>query len=197
MKFTRLTILLVILSILLPVCVFARVGVGVGTGMIDVRDALRPGGVYNLGDLLVFNTGDEGALYKVNIAYLGSAKELRPEEAWFKFGKEEFYLDPAKGENISIRLQLPLKVTPGRYFAFVEASPKMIPGKGTTIGVAAASKLYFNVAPANWFMGIYYRLLSLAGMYKKWIYIILALVAVIAVVKIFKKYVHIQVGIKK
>lgn len=197
MKLFRYALMLVILSTLLPVCVFARIGVGVGTGRIDVREELKPGGVYDLGNLLVFNTGDEGGNYKVNITYLGDAKELRPEEGWFEFGKNEFYLDPTKGENVSIRLKLPVKVVPGRYFAFVEASPKVAPGKGTSIGVAAASKLYFNVAPANWFMGVWYRLLSLVGIYKTWIYIVLGLVIVFVAVKLFKKYVHIQVGIKK
>ena len=42
----------------------------------------------------------------------------------------------------------------------VEGHPARNKEGGTKIGIAAASKLYFEVAPANVFVGLYYRLLT-------------------------------------
>ena len=55
----------------------AKIGVGVGTGRIDVDEELRPGQAYVLPPFNVLNTGDEPANYRVLLSYNENQEELR------------------------------------------------------------------------------------------------------------------------
>ena len=57
---------------------FAKVGVGMGAGEVRVTESIRPGGIYTLPELRVFNTGDETTTYGMNIAYHQDNHQLRP-----------------------------------------------------------------------------------------------------------------------
>ncbi len=65
--------------------VWARVGVGIGTGKIVVEDKLKPGEIYKLPSVAVLNTGDEPGEYEVGITYHEKQPELLPPEGWFNF----------------------------------------------------------------------------------------------------------------
>lgn len=181
--------------LILPVLVFAKIGVGVGTRTIQVDESLKPGLIYTLPSVTVFNTGDEPSKYSIAIEYRENVPELRPKKEWFSFEPTEFYLEPGKAQMVQIKLSLPIKnVRPGDYFAFLSAYPIQEQEKGvTSIGIAAAAKLYFTVAPANVFQGIYYRFISLYSRYHPWDTIILAIVFVAIVLKFLGKRFKIQI----
>lgn len=149
--------------------VLARLGVGVATGKIVVDQLLYPGQIYYLPPLTVLNTGDEESLYSVNVAYHEAQAELRPDREWFAFEPAEFQLAPGQAQAVTIKLNLPVKTVPGNYFAYLEGSPAKKSTNGqTSVGVAAAAKLYFQVLPANIWMGIYYRVISFWQLNQPW-----------------------------
>jgi len=184
------------LALLLPLLVFAKMGVGVGTGTIQVDEPLKPGVIYNLPSVTVFNTGDEPSEYSIAIEYRENVPELRPAKEWFSFEPLKFHLEPGQTQPVQIKLTLPVKgVKPGDYFAFLSAFPVQETEAGvTTIGIAAASKLYFTVAPANIFQAVYYRFISLYSRYHPWNTIILAMIASAVILRLINKRFKFQIA---
>lgn len=185
MRFNSIVKFLILLAIVavLPVAVFAKVGVGVGAGKIRLSEELRAGGIYDLPAVPVLNTGDEPADYQFSVQYhegqeTRSDMGLKPAKEWFTFTPQSFSLEPGKVQTVKVMLTLPTKVTPGNYFAYLEAQPikkKSVAGE-TSIGIAAATQLWFTVAPANFFQGIYYRFISLYTRYYPWDTVVLAVI---------------------
>jgi len=194
-KLLKVSLLLISCVVLiLPIVVFGRIGVGVGNGKIQIDKPLKAGGIYNLPPLPVLNTGDEPGEYGVSVEYQENVPQLRPAREWFHFEPQSFHLDPGQVQLVKITLTLPTKTQPGDYFAYLEGHPvkKSVVGQ-TSIGVAAAAKLYFTVAPANIFQGIYYRFISLYFRYYPYDVIILAIIFVVVLIFIFKKYFKFQI----
>ncbi len=188
--------LFIFFSFSLPV--LARIGVGVGTGKIQVEETLRPGIIYELPILTVVNTGDEPADYGVAVAYHQDQPELEPPLEWFIFDPSTFHLEPGKAQAVKVRLNLPIKTVPGKYFAYLEGHPmKKSDGQNTQIGIAAAAKLYFTVAPANLVLGIYYRGLSFWKIYSPWPKVVTVILALISILVLFRRFFKIQINIKK
>ncbi|MDD5749958.1 MAG: hypothetical protein PHO91_04275 [Patescibacteria group bacterium] len=171
----KIILALFLFSLFLPILALARIGVGVGTGKIEIDQPMKAGLIYDLPPLVVLNTGDEPSDYGVTTQRRENQPELIPEQSWFSFEPVEFFLEPGKTQLVNIRLTLPVKgAKPGDYFTFLQAFPvKKTEVVGTSIGVAAASKLYFTVAPSNIFVGFYYRLTSLISLYSPWSHIII------------------------
>jgi hypothetical protein len=197
-KLLKVSLLLISCVVLiLPMVVFGRIGVGVGNGKIQIDKPLKAGGIYNLPPLPVLNTGDEPGEYGVSVEYQENVPQLRPAREWFHFEPQTFYLEPGQIQLVKITLTLPTKVQPGDYFAYLEGHPvkKSVAGQ-TSIGVAAAAKLYFTVAPANIFQGIYYRFISLYSHYYPYDVIILAIIFMVILISIFRKYFKFQIARK-
>lgn len=186
-----------ILFLLIPGVVFGRIGVGVGSGKIQIDKPFKAGGIYELPALLVLNTGDESGTYGTSIEYHEGVPQLRPAREWFDFSPQSFYLEPGKVQTVKITLTLPTKTQPGDYFAYLEGHPvkKSISGQ-TSIGVAAASKLYFTVAPANIFQGIYYRFISLYSRYYPYDTIVLAVIFAVALLWFLSRKFKFQIAKK-
>jgi len=184
---------------LLATTAYASIGVGVGTGKIVVNDVLKPGQIYILPSLTVLNTGDETSSYKVSITYHEQQPELMPAQDLFQFSPETFELAPGEAKVVDIRLNLPLKIEPGKYFAYLEASPAATTStaSGTSVGVAAAAKLYFEIAPANIFVAIYYKLASLWTLYSPWTLWGTLLVGFIIIILLLKKFLNINISLRK
>ena len=188
---------LVLLSILTKP-VLAKLGVGVATGRIVVEQILHPGEIYTLPPLNVINTGDETASYGVGIAYHESQWEARPPSAWFKFKPTSFELKPGESQTVEISLQLPIKAKPGKYFAYVEGFPeKKSERGGTSIGIAAATKLYFEIAPANLLAGLAYRLLTFWKNNLPWSNLIGATLLALLLLRYLKSHFHIEIHSKR
>ncbi|MBI2414887.1 hypothetical protein HYV31_03600 [candidate division WWE3 bacterium] len=198
-KLNVLVILFLIGVLFVPTkTALARIGVGIGTGKIQIDEKLKPGIIYELPPLNVLNTGDEVSDYEVAVAYHEKQSQLMPPEAWFIFEPQRFSLEPNAGSTVTVKLNLPLKTIPGDYFAYLEAHPtKKAENGNTSIGVAAAAKLYFTVEPANIIEGMYYRAISYWKIYQPWSSRFAVLAGIVLALILFKKFFNIQINIKK
>lgn len=198
MNFRLALVFSFLLFLLVPIAAFARIGVGVGTGKIVVEQKLKPGIIYQLPPLTVVNTGDESSDYGVGISYFQNQKQLMPPESWFIFSPSTFHLDPGKVQIVDIKLNLPVNAKPGDYFAYVEGHPAKKAHNGvTSIGVAAAAKLYFTVVPANLFQAVYYKITSFWELYQPWTNAAAIAVGVAALLILANKFLHIEINLKK
>lgn len=189
---------LIIVFFVFPFAVFARVGVGVATGKIQVEEALKPGSTYELPPLTVLNTGDVSSEYEVAVTYHQDQSELIPPEEWFSFEPSQFSLKPGEVKSVEIKINLPVKAPPGKYFAYLEGHPIKKSNAGSTnIGIAAAAKLYFTVSPANIIQGIYYKVISIWEKYSPWTNIIAAGLIVIISTRLFKRFFSVKISLAK
>jgi hypothetical protein len=181
-----------------PKTASAKVGVGVNVGKIQVDEKLKAGMIYKLPPITVINTGDEPAEYGVSVAYHQEQSEIRPRTEWFMFSPIKFKLEPGKGQLVETKINLPLTVAPGNYFAYLEGHPLVVTANGnTSVGVAAAAKLYFTVVPANIFYGVYYKVISFFKVYAPWPQRAAAAIAAIGLLILFKKFFNIKINLKK
>jgi len=187
-----------VLFLLTASSVFATIGVGVGTGKIRIDDKLKPGLIYELPPVTVLNTGDESSDYEVTVSYHEKQKEKMPAASWFIFSPKKFNLKPGKTQVVKIKLNLPVRAEPGNYFAYLEGHPikKGISGN-TTIGVAAAAKLYFTVIPGNFLEGIYYKIVSFWRVYAPWPQRAVIAVIILLGYILAKKFFNIEINLKR
>lgn len=185
-----------LLSLIVPAFAFATVGVGVGSGKIMVQEAMVPGGIYNLPPVPVLNTGNEPSQYGMDIEYLQGQQQLQPPGSWFSFSPGVFHLDPQHSQIVKITVSVPVNAKPGDYFAYIEAHPAKAGVSGVTrINIAAAVKLYFTVAPANIFQGVYYRILAFVTQYAPWTYLTFGLLALVILIALFRRFFSFNFGI--
>ena len=175
----------------------ASVGVGVNLGKINIDEPLKPGGIYSFPVIGVINTGDEPGDYELAVTYHQDQPELRPEEKWFSFSPASFRLEPGESQNVVIKLSLPVKMKPGDYFAYLEAHPVIIAGPGTTIGVAAATKTYFTVEPANLWQALLHRVSSFFALNAPWPQVVLAVLIGAVVIALFRRNFSLNLGISR
>lgn len=193
----QLVIFVLGIALVLPLMVLAGIGVGVGTGRIVVKDILKPGLIYNLPVFTVLNTGDEPSYYAVEITTDLNQPELKPLNGWFSFNPALFHLEPKKSQPVKITLTLPMKMTPGDYYGYVDAHPVVEAGPGTSVGISAASRLYFTVAPANSWQAFTFRISSLWQRYTPWNWVVLAIALGAVIIAFFRKHFAFQIGIRK
>lgn len=191
------------LNLVLPLAVFAGVGVGVGVGKIIVDSPLKPGVIYQFPPIVVINTGDVPSEYTTSIQYHADQERnpemgLRPPAEWFVFEPATFSLEPGQTKSVAVRVNLPIKgVPPGRYFAYLQAQPvQKSEGGVTLIRVAAATKLWFTVVPSSWWMGVYWRLLSLYGIYGMWVRLVFGIIIFVVLFKLFRKFFVFNIQLK-
>ena len=197
MKKIVLTLLLISI-ILLPSSSYAKLGVGIGTGKIVVDEQLRSGVIYNLPSLTIANTGDEVSNYTVSVAYHTDQPELRPEKEWFMFSPEVFKLEPGESKVVEVKLNLPLRTEPGSYFAYLEGSPVINRDDGkSSVGIAAAAKLYFEIVPSNIFEAIYFKVISFFQVYAPWPQRASIAIGAVALALLLKKYLNFDITLKK
>jgi hypothetical protein len=174
-KFCRLLVVISALAIFLLFgsASFANAGVGVMPGIIKVDQPLKPGGQYRLSSLQVVNTGNESTDYLVGVTTLGKQSELQPPEDFILFDPSEpFKLDAGANKVISISLSLPVNAKPGDYLAYIEAHPVSNASGGTSIGVSAATKLYFTIVPTSTVAAIMNSISNFLDREAPWSYVI-------------------------
>jgi len=173
-------------------------GVGIGTGKISIDEKLKNGMTYKFPDLVVINTGDVESQYMVDVSYNSEQKELLPPAEWFTFTPELFTLKPGESQKVEISLKLPInKVIPGDYFAYLEAKPVIADKAGAaTVGIAAAAKLNFTIAPSNFLEGIYYTVKYVFDEYQPWSTVVVSAVALVLLKVILSKFISIDLNIK-
>ena len=196
MKIVKSIILVGLFLSLIVSPAFAKIGVGVGLGKVQIDEALSPGGIYNLPSLPVLNTGDEDGIYEVEVTYLSEQEQMRPASEWFSFSPQSFPLTAGASQLVDISLTLPVDARPGDYFAFLEAHP-VAEGEGVTIGVAAATKLNFSVKPKGVLGAAVERLRSIIEANRPVAYALGGLAALLIVYSLGKRYLDVKVGLKK
>lgn len=177
--------------------VSAKIGVGMGAGEIRLTEPVKPGGMYSLPPLRIFNTGDETTTYGMDIAYHQDHPELRPKQDWFSFNPMTFTLEAGKSQEIQVNMMVPVKAAPGDYFAFIESGPVASNQPGTSVGVAVATKLYFTVVPANIFKAIQYRVSSIFETYSPWSWVALAFVSFVLIILFIRKFFSFNIAMRK
>ncbi|MDP2671630.1 MAG: hypothetical protein Q8P13_04215 [bacterium] len=179
---------LLVFFLAVPKAALSDIGVGVGTGKIVLNEKLKPGATYKLPPLTVFNTGTVTATYKIRPAFNEKQSQKKPKASWFSFSPEKISINPKKSEVVTARLSLPLSAPPGDYFVYLEAVPDQTVQKGTTsVGVAAATKLYFTVVPANFLMALLYRIISIYQQFAPWSYLLTLLVVSITLIIVLRR----------
>jgi hypothetical protein len=174
-----------------------KIGVGMGAGEIHITEPIKPGGIYTLPNLRVFNTGDETTTYGMNVAYHQDHPELRPQKDWFTFKPSTFTVEPGQSQEIEITMMVPVKTVPGDYFAFVESGPVADNGPGTSVGVAVATKLYFTVVYANLWDAFTNRITDFMVTYAPWSWIVLSLVLLSILGFIFVRFFSFNISFRK
>jgi uncharacterized membrane protein len=177
--------------------IFAKVGVGMGAGEIRVTESIKPGGIYSLPSLRVFNTGDETTTYGMNIAYHQDNPQSRPGKSWFTFTPATFTIEPGESQEVQIAMFVPVKTDPGEYFAFLESGPVSEGGSGTSVGVAVATKLYFTVIHANMWEAVTYRLSTFLTTYAPWSWIGLGIIVAIIAGVLFTRFFSLNISVRK
>lgn len=175
----------------------AKIGVGMGAGEIRVTEEIKPGGIYTLPDLRIFNTGDETTTYGMNVAYHQDNPQFRPNESWFTFSPATFTLEPGDSQQVQVTMLVPVKTKPGDYFAFLESGPVASGEVGTSVGVAVATKLYFSVVHANLWDAMLYRIASLFVNYAPWSWVGLSVAVLGALAAIFRTFFSFNVSLRK
>ena len=155
-RFSLLAIMLAGMLLCLPAAdILAQVGVGIMPGTVRVDEPLLPGGRYNLPSVQVLNTGNVSSDYGVELASMAEQEELQPPADFIVLSPTSFHLEPGANQLVSLSLDIPVRAKPGDYLAYIEAHPVATgAGGGMQIGVAAATKLYFTIKPANVFVAI-------------------------------------------
>lgn len=198
-KLTKISVTTLVGFLIVPFVVAASIGVGVGTGKIELNEPLLPGQLNSINSIVVINTGDVGSDYAMGVEYNQNQSQKTPAKEWFVFQPNSFYLEPGETQLVSIKLNIPLEVEPGKYFAYLEARPtqKSTGANGTSVGIAAASKLYFSIDPANIFQAIYYRTISLVQKYSPVSYIVFGIIGLAVLVAILRRFISFEVNLKK
>lgn len=190
--------LILLLFLLTPKNVLATIGVGIGTGKIQIDEKLKPGIIYELPPLTVINTGDEESDYEINVSYHENQEQEKPLQNWFIFSPAKFNLEPKQVQLVKNKLNLPLKLRPGQYFAYLEARPlKRDTTANSVIGIAAATKLYFEVVPANLISSIYYKVEAFWKIYQPWTSRVALILGLIVLILILRRFIKIEINFKK
>ena len=175
----------------------AKVGVGMGVGEIRLTEPVKPGGIYPLPKLRIFNTGDETTTYGMNVSYHVEHPELRPRKEWFMFSPATFTLEAGKSQEISITMTVPVKAEPGAYFIFLESGPVVSNKPGTSIGIAVATKLFFTVVPANIFQAILFRTSSFFKTYAPWSWVGLIVLLAAVLLALVRRFFSFNIAVRK
>ncbi|GMX58424.1 MAG: hypothetical protein MCSN_0780 [Candidatus Microsyncoccus archaeolyticus] len=198
-KLSFLVCFCVLLVCIFPSNIYSKIGVGVGIGKIEVDESLKPGQIYNLPDLPVINTGDEPSGYQVSAEYRENVKELRPDKSWIKFYPTSLSLEPNSVQMVKVTIELPVNAKPGDYFVFLQAQPvknNVIDGGVSTVNIAAATKLYFTIAPANIFQAAYYRIEYFWNKFYPWDLVVICLIVLMILICAFRKNFNIKISPK-
>jgi len=198
--FSLLAVVLVgMLFLCLPAAdIQAQSGVGIMPGIIRVDEPLLPGGRYNLSSLQVLNTGSEASDYGVELASMAEQEELQPPYDFIIINPTSFHLEPGANQVVSLSLDIPIRAKPGDYLAYIEAHPVAIGARdGMQIGVAAATKLYFTVKPANVFVGIINFIASFFTRTAPVSYIVLGVIVLGLVIFFLRRRIRVDIRIAR
>ena len=178
--------------------ILAEVGVGIMPGTIRVDEPLLPGGRYNLPSVQVLNTGNVSSDYRVELASMAEQEELQPPADFIVLSPTSFHLEPGANQLVSLSLDIPVRAKPGDYLAYIEAHPVATgAGGGMQIGVAAATKLYFTIKPANVFVAITNSIANFFTRNAPYSYIVLGVIVLGLLIFFLRRRIRIDIRIAR
>ncbi len=175
---------------------WARLGVGVNVGNIEVNEPLLSGGIYDIATMSVINTGNETSDYGVGVSYRDKQKEMKPPEEWFRFSPARFELKPGRQEPVDISLTIPVNAKAGDYFALIGGHP-IADEQGLNIGIAAAAKINFTVKSSSLFWSIVNRLTTWFANNSPYSYIVAGVILLAIAILIIRRYLKLSFKIER
>ena len=138
-----------------PATAQASVGVGIQAGPVLLSGAAHPGGSYALGPVYVVNTGTQPESLAIRIERLSPGSARAVPASWISPGPP-VRLSHGESARIPLELVVPATAKPGRYLTDVVVRGSAAVSDGSAnLGVAAATKLEFRIAPGavggSWF----------------------------------------------
>jgi hypothetical protein len=126
----------------------ASVGVGVQASPVRLGNVAHAGGSYALPPVFVINTGTQPEEISVRIERLSKGTGRAVPPSWVQATGPGVQLSPRQSARIPLELVVPGGAKPGRYLSdVVVAGSAVISAGRANLGVAAATRLEFSVAP--------------------------------------------------
>jgi len=176
-------IILTFLLLIVPVISYARVDIDVDKNKIVFKEELKPGSIVELTPLIISNTGDRDAIYKLSVENDLRKVEKPVGEDWLKFSNNNFLLERDKEKKVEIKLFLPINIEEGHYFTVIQTQPvePTESGKIEYEQYAKDTRLYFTVKDSSRFTSFFNRIASLFVSYSPWSYLMGLLILVLIV----------------
>ena len=126
----------------------ASVGVGVQASPVRLGNVAHAGGSYALPPVFVVNTGTQSEKISVRVERLSKGPGRAVPPSWVQATGPGVQLSPRQSARIPLELVVPGGAKPGRYLSdVVVAGSAVISAGQANLGVAAATRLEFSVAP--------------------------------------------------
>jgi hypothetical protein len=159
--------LLALLAI--PAAAQASIGVGIQAGPVRLAAPAHPGGSYALPPVYVVNTGSQPESLVIGIERVSAGTGRAVPAAWIRIPGAAVRLAGNGSARVPLQLVVPATARPGEYLSdvVVRGGGSLTDGRAN-LGVAAATKLEFSVAPGvvagSWFEVPGWVLLAAAAM---------------------------------
>lgn len=127
----------------------ASPSVGIGIGKITLEIPLEPKSITLLEPIVIYNDGDEPAVYELEVMFNETQSEHKPKKEWFSYSAQNFELLPGESKTVDVTLTLPDDAKTGDYFSYIEARAiqhAIRNDMATTVSTASAAKLTFSVS---------------------------------------------------
>ena len=131
-----------------PATAHASIGVGVQAGPVRLGSMAHPGGSYALPPVYVVNTGTQAESIAVRVERLSRGGGRRVPPSWVHVTGPAVRLTRSQTAYIPLQLVVPDGARPGEYLSDIVVTGSAAISVGSAnLGVAAATKLQFTVAP--------------------------------------------------
>ena len=128
----------------------ATTGVSIDVSRIAVSEQLAPGGQYQLPRFGVRNPGTVATSYSLVVTYVDGQDALQPPTEWFTFSPASLTLDAGQSRPVSTSVDVPPDAEAGQYTALI--GPQVASeGSGAQVGAGAAARLSFTVSECSGF----------------------------------------------
>ena len=128
----------------------ASVGVGVQATPVRLGNVAHAGGSYALPSVYVIDNGTQPETISVRVARLSKGTGRAVPPSWVQAASSGVQLSPRQSARIPLELVVPGGAKPGRYLSdIVVAGSAVISAGRANLGVAAATRLEFTVAPGS------------------------------------------------
>jgi hypothetical protein len=136
-----------VLSIFLPAAQ-ASVGVGVQATPVVLGNVAHAGGSYALPPVFVLDTGTQAEKVTVRVERLSKGTGRTVPSSWVHATGPAVQLTPRQSARIPLELVVPGGAHPGQYLSDIVVTGSAVVAAGrANLGVAAATRLEFSVAP--------------------------------------------------